>query len=903
MTPRDSHRASRARAGAWVSALFLGAAILAGLPGSALAQQAGILVGMVSDPKGAPLPFANVLVTGTSLGAATDAEGKYEIKNVPPGEYTVKFLYLGYETDQRTVQVAAGQILTLNATLRESVVATLETVQVTGRKEMIHRDSSASFHTVGQEELERLPVDTFQEAVALKSGVVAQGGQLHFRGGRAGEVQYQIDGIPVNDPLVGGGVDVATVAVSDSQILLGGMDAENGNAQSGVVNIITQEGGDHFSGEVTYMTDDYGAPDKTYNNYDRLSLGFGGPTPVQNLNYYASLQRTWSDTYLAARERRQVHSFLDFINFRDRQTNDYQVQGKLSWKPGPNYKMTFEALANRRDWDSYVHTFSQEGFVESRVDTVLDTGEIRTLYGDFSEQQPDPNWLYYNAPEHTPDYSNKFQQYKVVWSHTLSQGTFYTLKLSSHSFKYNEQVLDQLPWEYQADYPDQWRNRLHLTFHDFFATNGDIPSYSQRNTSVWTLKTDWTSQVGRHKVKTGLDFIYNDLDFFSIDYPNRVNAEGQIGQIRSDFHYYNPEGSFYIQDRWEHEGMVINAGLRYDVFSVGNQLDASEVENRIRAQWSPRVGIAYPISDRDVFSFHYGHFSQVPDRRWIFEDRNSAVTTRGNPNLENETTVAYQAALQHMFSPNVFGQFSVYFKDIFGLLSVQEVSAGDNVGNVNQWVNQDYASSRGFELSVTKRFSHNFSGELSYTYGVASGVASDPNQQQNVDFLYLPISEQPLDWDQRHTVATNFSLSEPGNWAANFVWTYGTGFPWTPRYRDTRKTDPLLTNSRRLPSTSSLTVQAEKFYRIWGQRVKFFLRGTNLLDTQNIAELEAGNWPRPPNTDFYDYRIFYTETGRAGGAYLEDDLNEDGIRDWRPVNDPRVFAEGRNIRLGVGVSF
>ena len=45
------------------------------------------------------------------------------------------------------------------------------------------------------------------------------------------------------------------------------------------------------------------------------------------------------------------------------------------------------------------------------------------------------------------------------------------------------------------------------------------------------------------------------------------------------------------------------------------------------------------------------------------------------------------------------------------------------------------------------------------------------------------------------------------------------------------------------------------------------------------------------------------ETGRAGGAYLEEDLNEDGIRDWQAVNDPRVFAEGRNIRLGFQVSF
>ena len=881
-------------------------AVLAGIgpvPGTAYAQNTGTIAGSVTNTEGEPLAFANVLVDKTQIGSTTDATGKFEIKNVPVGEQLVKVLYLGYETEQRTIAISPRQVVSVNFQLREAVVGVMDKVVIVGKREMIQRESSASRHSVGQEELERLPVDTFQEAVALKSGVVAQGGQLHFRGGRAGEVQFQIDGIPVNDPLAGGVVDVATVAVSDSEILLGGFDAEHGNAQSGVVNIITQEGGDRFAGELTFMTDDYGAPDKTFNNYDRVSLGFGGPTMVDDLNYYVSLQGTWSDTYLKTHELRETTSILDFIQIGDRQNNEYNVQSKLSWKPGPNYKMTFELLANQRNWDSYLHTFSREGFVETRVDTILDTGEIRTVFGGFSERQEGPEWVYYNAPEHTPDFTNKFQQYKLVWNHTLSEGTFYTFKVSNHTFNFDERVRNQLPWEYEARFPDQWRDRINFDNHEFFASNGDVPTFTERATKVWTMKTDWTSQIGRHKFKSGLEMIYNDLSLFSVDFPNRSTSDGQIGLFRSQYHYYNPEGSFYFQDRWEHEGMVLNAGLRYDVFSVGNQLDASEVENRIRDQWSPRVGIAYPISDRDVFSFHYGRFSQVPDRRFIFEDRNTSVSTRGNPNLENETTVAYQAALQHMFSPNVFGQFSVYFKDIFGLLSIEEVTSGDNPNLVNQYVNKDYASSRGFEVSLTKRFSNNFAGELSYTYGVATGVASDPNQQQNVNFLYLPISEQALDWDQRHTISATLSLAEPNNWAANFVWTLGTGFPYTPRDRDTRQTDPLLTNSRRLPSTSSLTVQAEKYYRVWGQRVKVFLRGGNLLDARNIVNLEPSNWPPPPDSSIWDYRVFYTETGRAGGAFLDEDINEDGVRDWVPLNDPRVFAEGRNVRMGIGVSF
>jgi outer membrane receptor protein involved in Fe transport len=327
------------------------------------------------------------------------------------------------------------------------------------------------------------------------------------------------------------------------------------------------------------------------------------------------------------------------------------------------------------------------------------------------------------------------------------------------------------------------------------------------------------------------------------------------------------------------------------------------VENRLRSQWSPRVGIAYPVSDRDVFSFHYGRFSQIPDRQFIFEDRGAAVSTRGNPNLENETTVSYQAALQHMFTEDVFGQFSVYFKDIFGLLTIEEVQSGDSPQLVRQYTNKDYASSRGFEVSLTKRFTRNFAGELSYTYGIATGVASDPDVTEQVDFLYLPISEQPLNWDQRHTLSATGTIAQPGNWSANFVWTFGTGFPYTPRDRNERQADPLKTNSLRLPSTSSLTIQAEKHYRMWGQEVKFFIRGNNILDARNLAILAPLEFPPPPQTGLFDYQIFYTETGRAGGAYLGEDVNEDGIQDWVSLNDPRVFSEGRSVRIGVGVKF
>ena len=73
-------------------------------------------------------------------------------------------------------------------------------------------------------------------------------------------------------------------------------------------------------------------------------------------------------------------------------------------------------------------------------------------------------------------------------------------------------------------------------------------------------------------MKTGLQIVYNDLEQLDIASParetqNRFTAIWGLGSNRNQFHTYNPEASWYVQDRWEYEGMVMNYGFRWDMFS------------------------------------------------------------------------------------------------------------------------------------------------------------------------------------------------------------------------------------------------------------------------------------------------------------------------------------------------
>jgi len=871
-------------------------------PPGATPPQVGDVSGTVrAAESGSPLPYASVTVEGTNWGAMTLEDGTFTIKNVPAGTYTLRVKMMGYEEEVREgVTIEADDTVRASFTLNETIVAVVPEVEVTGTRGKIDKSSTSVKHSTSAEELEDLAVDDFAEAISLEAGVVARGGELHFRGGRAGEVQYQVDGVPVRDPLVGGGLSLAMLAVENSEVLLGGLDAKYGNAQSGVVIYRTKEGGQQFEGNFHYITDDYGSPNNTFDNYDRVFLGLGGPTPVKNLTYYVSAEATYQDDYPKTPERRSRSQLLNFISVGDRKSNQVKVQSKFAFKPGPDYKLTFEVINQERRSDNYYHIWSRDGYVETFLDTTR-TEEVVLRHGRWSPLQVDSTYTYYNAAEHTPNVLNEMRQYKMVFYHTLSRNAQYSLKLSAQSFYVDQRVQGKKEWEYEGDRErDFWFNYRDLESYDFFVIAGDYPFLSTRETKVYQGLFDMTYRYGKHTFEAGASGAYNDMRYFSVTRPYQNSPDGEIGYPRTIYHYYNPEGAAYVQDRWEHEGMVLNIGVRYDVFNVGQQVPLSEVAEPTKTQLSPRVGIGYPISDRDVFSFHYGRLYQIPDRQYIFDNRDVYDGVRGNPNLSNETTIQYQAAIQHLFNELLVGQFSVYYKDIYGLITAEETQDWTSTGNITTYVNKDYASAKGFEVSLSRSFQNYMRWDLSYSYGVATGVASDPNAAVARNFVYLPTSEQPLNWDVRHSIGATLTLGDRRTWGVHLAWQYMTGPPYTPYQRDTREIEPEMINSRRLPSETTLNVRADKYYTLWGKRLSLFADARNLLDAKNITQLAPGNWPAPPVQNAYT--IYYTETGRAGGAYLAD-RDGDGTEEFIPLNDPRVFGSPRTIRVGIGLEF
>jgi outer membrane receptor protein involved in Fe transport len=357
--------------------------------------------------------------------------------------------------------------------------------------------------------------------------------------------------------------------------------------------------------------------------------------------------------------------------------------------------------------------------------------------------------------------------------------------------------------------------------------------------------------------------------------------------------------------------MVINGGFRWDMFSPGSagqiKIQSEDLNSNVfkyKHQFSPRLGFAFPITERDGFNFHYGRFVQFPSRAVLFASQETVGNngTLGNPNLDAMTTIQYQSGIKHQFNDFLALQFAVYNRDIFGLVASTQVTDEATGNTLNRYINRAYGNARGIELTLERRMNNRWAFELAYTYAFADGVASSQQFGSNPNGLeFLPNQELPLDWDQRHSVAMQLRLAEPGSWAASLVFDYGSGFPWTPFYRFDRRQDPLLENSRRLPADYDLRIQAERNVNVYGQKLTLYLQGLNLLNQDQVASIQPGL--NPGSILATNAGLSYlTETGKFGGAYLVD-VDGDNRNDFVPLNDPRVFSQHRLFRIGLGWRF
>ena len=392
--------------------LLLPALALLTLGSPALAGVTGKITGKVLDKEtGDPMQYANVIVEDTHLGAMTDEKGKFFILNVPPGSYNVRAESMGFTAQRQTgVKVFSDRNTPLTFELLPAVIESEEfQTEVVATRALIQRDVTSSLRTVSSESIEQMPINNVTELLQTTAGVVAQGGELHFRGGRGNEARYLVDGISVKDPITGegSGLEVGRAAIEEISVLQGGFDAEYGEAQSAIIKVVTKEGTPEWGGSLRFKTDNF-TPEEYSLNSDFAEFSLQGPEPISSyllpvlgLNLPGD-QLSWiftatgdvTDTHTPfARKPNETTNLLGF-DFDNRYRNNLSFLSKWVWRLGGSDKLTFSMQNSWEKRDYYQHAF--------------------TL-----------------VPEHAYWQTDKSSSLAyVTWNHTVSPQTFFELRAS-----------------------------------------------------------------------------------------------------------------------------------------------------------------------------------------------------------------------------------------------------------------------------------------------------------------------------------------------------------------------------------------------------------------------------------------------------------------------------------------
>jgi outer membrane receptor protein involved in Fe transport len=889
------------------------------VPMAAMAQTAGKISGRVTNAAtGEPLPGANILVRDTPLGASADENGNFFILNVPPGTFVIQAQMIGFKTVRREeVRISVNRTVEANFRM-ESTVIEGEVVTVQADRIAIKKDQTNSIRNISSEDIKKLPAENISAVVAMQPGVV----ENHFRGGRRNEVVYMVDGVKVTEAFrhESSTIEVNPEAVEDIEVITGTFNAEYGDAMSGVVNIVTKEGGQKLNGTFSSQFGNYltshndifpGLSASEFSRIQDYKFNLSGPVFKDRLTFLLDGRIVKDLGHLNGVHYFNVDDFSDYsaedpMEWHTEHTGDssdvdmnwhnsLSVMGKLTYRPVKALKVSLSGNVNNSDGRSYSHTYR------------------------------------YN-PYGVPKWDNESSLFTAHINHMLSQSAFYDLRLSYSGYKTGYYLYEN-PLDPGYVHDEYSRN-------NGFSTGGQDKGHTRRTEKTLNLKFDFSWQLNNaHFLKTGLDVSQIQLNQKYSSIRNEYNGTGNEYNFYMDpltneriYEYYKPyiygdssaysdlykhqplKMTAYIQDKMEFSSMVVNIGMRLDGFdpdavyptnyrNPANQLHQAEASRysdypkaEIQYKVSPRLGLSYQLGKSALLHFSYGHFFQLPPLDYYYQNNNFFVfdpdfsSRMGNANLRAQKTIQYEVGLWQQLSSNMNLDVAVYSRDIYDL-STLTIFTTYNQRRYGVYSNLEYGSARGFEVKYEFR-QDNLSAGINYTLGFTRGIANNPEMSfDRAGNSMDPVNKMiPMEWDQRHVFNTYVGYNAR-NYGATAMLYYFSGetYTWSPIAQSPIARINLFPNNQHRPSRYSMDLTA--FYNVASlgrMKIRLNVIVYNLFDRLNEVGVN-GNTGRA-------YQAIITEEERMSFRSLYHKIEDQ-------YHNPANFSTPRVVKVGVGVTF
>jgi outer membrane receptor protein involved in Fe transport len=825
-----------------------------GMAGPGLAGTTGKLSGRITSKKKEPLAGVNVAVLGMPLGAATDLDGRYTILNIPPGKISVKASLIGYGVvTTQAVEISSDNTTRLDLDLVESAVQMQEVV-VSARRAVVEVNRTSNIATVSREQLAAMPVQELQDVVNLQAGVV----DGHFRGGREGEVQYQVDGVSVNNAYDNKStLKLDRSLLEEVQVISGTFDAEYGQAMSGVVNAVLKRGsekfrwdGEVFSGGYAYSNarrslpgDDLFHPGYKFRpaSQQNYQLSIQGPTKLPKTTYLLSASHLYDENWVYGRHifdpwvkndatRGIFHPSGDFEPMRLAYSSQYSGVAKVATRLIPNVELSWQGLFN---------------VIQARA----------------------MKWNYAILANSTSKQNTFSVTQGLDLTHTLSPTCFYTLDARQNYFDYTDRAFASV---FDPRYDEYGQPLTLVGLHPPLNIQGVDPTRFAQNTNGLVLKGSFVDQLTKeHQLKVGAEWQTPHVKFGAPGYlayfadSNNVVHLQRITQYSAKYpgeREYRPFiGAAFAQEEVEWNDLTLRGGLRAEYFdarsytpsdlanpanSIAGVPRSHPVRTTAKVTVAPRLGVSYPISRNASLFFAYGHFYQMPGLGKIFDysdyDRladiqaaDADIKVMGNPDIRPERTVQYQFGYKHAVNDWLGLDVTAFYKDVRDLLGTQILETY-NGAVYARLANVDFGSVTGFTLSITQRTLGRFSSKLDYTWQTAQGNSSDPNEtatRASAGQDPRPRSI-PFNWDQRHTLNLSGQLSNPDRYELGVLVRISSGQPYTPSLGLGGFSGSVEPNSGRKPNTLIVDLRGDHRVSLGGFPVRGFARVFNLFDTR-----------------------------------------------------------------------
>ncbi len=793
--------------------------------------QAGNLQGKVTDGSN-PIPSVNIFIIGTGIGTASDRNGNYSLKNIPAGDYQIRFSAIGFETVTKPVSIQPSKTIELNVSLKSTIIE-IQSVEVTARKIQEQSDTRTSLIDVDPRSAKILPgaAEDIMRTLQALPGVVAPNdfsSQLIIRGSGPDQNLIIMDDVEIFNPyrLYGVISMFNPDAVEDVNLTSGGFPVKYGDRLSAVLDVTNREGDNskNLKGMINTSIADV-----------NLVLEGRNPFNIKG-SWLFNSRRTYYDLI--------IEPFVKRANLVDENTsfpNFYDFQTKLVFGPFNGHKILMNGIISRDG----VNVIS--GKQRKTADSV-------GVYNETKHNVASIAWHYAT--------SQKFLN-KVILSYYRNFG----------DTDFDSQILD--PTLNRSAFEDVLPDTVKPYLLNFkFDGEFDYNKISIDNKSTYL----WGDNV--FEAGAGVDFMETTVRFnFEFDQQLRalLSANPQFRSSLNDLKDVKKYSRYrlYAQNTFKiGQNLFINPGIRLDHFQLLE-----------KTYLSPRISLSYALDGITTLRAAFGLYYQSPGYEKFF-DQNVLfdLDKKYTKNLEAERAIHYVLGLERWLSEEWNFKVESYYKKFENLITPKivngtqfqtELIPGRDPFKATSWtrpvpisadsvtqipINDSYGNAYGLEFLLAKK---NAVRNSKLTGWISYSLAFADRYERGVKY--------PFRFDQRHTI--NIVLNyEFNNWFyMGLRWQYGSGFPLSipygvkPRiiYSDTNGDGvfdtPVIATRRtisnpnaegdvifnidfnndkynsRKPAYHRLDLRFNFLTKIWGADWTFYLDVINIYNRKNVV--------------------------------------------------------------------